>query len=95
MADPTYKGAQTTGLRGFLGSFMNPTPNYIGTGQPTQRSSLLGGGSPTYLTAPAKPAATADDDDEANASCDQPAPPGFLIVVPRGDSSDGGSENDD
>ncbi|MFT3693962.1 MAG: hypothetical protein QM831_12535 [Kofleriaceae bacterium] len=96
MADPTYKGAQPSGVSRFFGSFMNPTPNYIGAGQPAQRSSLFGGSSPAYLPAPEKTVAkdaddSGDSDDDANAAC---APPGFLIVVPRTDGTQDSAQSD-
>ncbi|HEY0254703.1 MAG TPA: hypothetical protein VGC41_24425, partial [Kofleriaceae bacterium] len=71
MADPTYKGAQPSSVTRFIGGFMNPTPNYVGAGQPAQRSSLFGGTSPPYAPAPAKPAPTPTTDDD---SCALPDP---------------------
>ena len=104
MASPTYNNANWRRRRTFGGHHRQwgiafgsgamlggNTPQYLGSGQPEPESggSLLGDGTPVYLTAPTTTATTAPSTTTSNATTSQPTtaaatqPATVAVVVPR------------
>jgi hypothetical protein len=96
MASPTYNTAgyrrrrhwgdqhRQWGIRFGSGSmFGGNTPQYLGSGQPELESggSLIGDGTPVYLTPPTKTAQAEPSTTTSNATAPQPAT--VAVVVPR------------
>lgn len=96
MASPTYNAANWRRRRTFgghrrqwgisfgSGSMLGGnTPQYLGSGQPEPefRGSLIGDGTPVYLTPPTTPATAEPSTTTSNATAPQPAT--TAIVVPR------------
>ena len=83
MATPNYLGRGQPGADsgGWLGTWLGGTPAYKGVGQPTSKTSAIGGETPAYRPAPA----TADVPGVTSTSADPNAcgPGPIAIVIQR------------